>query len=73
VIKPRTRDVEREIAHYLTQLTRPLAAAVLLADRIDYWLRRHWLKFFVNDSSNLIHPIENETLKRHELSIGRGY
>jgi hypothetical protein len=42
-------------------LTSLLAAAVLMADRIDYWLRRHGLRFLVNDSSNLIHPVEHET------------
>jgi hypothetical protein len=30
-------------------------------DRIDYRLRCHGLRFLVNDSSNLIQPVENET------------
>jgi len=45
----------------IIRLTSLLAAAVLMADRIDYWLRRHGLRFLVNDSSNLIHPVEHET------------
>ena len=34
------------------RLTSLLAAAVLMADQIDYWLRRQGLKFLVNDSSD---------------------